>query len=132
MGLKGAFTRLLAVGATLLLVACSGSEDYRGEWKGMDNKNAQVQVIFAEKSLTLTDVQSGQSKTHQDTQNRVAYSSGRKTYGLEIKGGAPMQVVFPFEGDNSRAALTAPDGQMVMTLGRVRFIPMSEFWTVTP
>lgn len=48
MGLKGAFTRLLAVGATLLLVACSGSEDYRGEWKGMDNKNVQVQVIFAE------------------------------------------------------------------------------------
>lgn len=119
-----------AAGIAVLLAACSGSDSYCGEWKGMDGHNRPQQLIFAEKTLTVRDSAGGREKTYTYSQHAVHYENGKKRYGIRLGGGEEWQIWFPFPNDDSRALLQAPDQTPLFTLSREDHIPLQKFWSL--
>lgn len=118
---------LPALTVSLLLSACSGSEAYRGEWKAMAPDGSKAEISFAEKSFTVKDGKGAQT-VYEYTQNEYQYENGRTSYGIDIKNSSEMLIIFPFKGNETRAAMTAPDNTLIYTLDRNNYVPVQEFW----
>lgn len=113
--------------SALMLGACSGSEAYRGEWKATAADGSKAEITFSEKSFTVKAENGGQT-VYEYTQNQYQYQNGRTNYGINIKNGASLQIVFPFQNNTERAAIVAPDDSILYTLGRNAYIPTEQFW----
>ncbi|MDO5073730.1 MAG: glycosyl transferase [Neisseria animaloris] len=125
---KYIFSLLFSGAIILLLNGCSGSETYRGTWKAMDTNNVPMEIVFEEKQFTLSDLQKNTKKTYRYSQNTIQYENGKRRYGIQVENGASFSIAFPFQNDEERAMLIAPDNTVVMTLDRTKHLPLKDFW----
>lgn len=87
-----------------------------------------MEIVFEEKQFTLSDLQKNTKKTYRYSQNTIQYENGKRRYGIQVENGASFSIAFPFQNDEERAMLIAPDNTVVMTLDRTKHLPLKDFW----
>lgn len=118
--------RVLIAAFLLLLIACSGSDTYRGLWKATNAEGKQLDILFDEKELRIS--QEEQTETYQYTQNSINISNGIKTYGIQLNDGRVFQIQFPIPDDDSKAAMLDANGSPVFIISRDEYLGYKEVY----
>ena len=118
---------LLAFGALIMLVSCSGSETYRGDWKATDTKGNQYEINFQEKSFTIQDG-SGDKTQYDYIQNEVQNDNGVMSYGIKLGDGRKLQVRFPFDADQTKGFILDANNHVMYTISRDRYMKYEEVY----
>ncbi|MFT3995007.1 MAG: hypothetical protein QM660_11895 [Dysgonomonas sp.] len=122
---KGIYFVLLIL--VTLLVSCKGSDTYRGEWKAMDTEGNKFELIFAEKSFTVTNAD-GEIATYEYTQNSVKINNSIKTYGIKLADGRSLNILFPIATDESKAVIFSGENVVLYTIGRTDYISYQDIY----
>ncbi|WP_199141048.1 hypothetical protein [Pedobacter sp. ASV12] len=104
-----------------LLMACSGSDTYRGEWKATDTKGTKTKITFEAKSFMLTD-SLGKSKKFNYTQNSIKTENGVETYGIVLEDGRKYEINFPKANDESQGIIKDENGKLIYAIGRKDYV----------
>lgn len=116
---KITFTVLLSL--SLLLINCSGSDTYRGEWKAMKADGTKLEITFDAKKFTIKN-DTGASNTYEYSQNSVSIENSVTTYSIKLDDGRAYQIKFPKSNDDTMALLLDENGNPLYTLGRKSYI----------
>jgi hypothetical protein len=111
---------LLAI-AAIFLIACSGSETYRGGWKATDSNGAKLEIIFDAKSFSVQDSMRKSTK-FEYTQNSVNIKNSIATYGIQLGDGRNYQINFPKANDESVALVLDNNGYVLYTMSRKEYL----------
>ncbi|GAA4922845.1 hypothetical protein [Mucilaginibacter defluvii] len=114
---------------TVVLIGCSGSEDYRGDWKGMTPGGEKVQITFEAKKFTIKD-STQKAKTYEYTQNSVSIKNGVKTYGIKLGDGRGYRVHFPASGNESIGLILAESGTILYSISRKDYIKIDDIYSL--
>lgn len=109
------------------LLSCSGSENYRGDWKATDPQGNQYNIHFEEKRFSLKDA-SGQETYFDYTQNEVINENGIMSYGIKLGDGRKLQVRFPFDADLTKGFILDANNHVMYTISRDRFMKYEEVY----
>ncbi|MCL9809789.1 hypothetical protein [Flavobacterium luminosum] len=112
---------LLLVIIGLTLIGCSGSDTYRGNWKGMTPNGEKVEIVFEAKKLTLSD-DSKKSVTHNYSQNSVNIVNSIETYGIKLDDGRGYQINFPIANDESIGLIKDENNNVLYSISRKEYI----------
>ncbi|MEE1945469.1 hypothetical protein VRU48_10140 [Pedobacter sp. KR3-3] len=104
-----------------ILIACSGSDTYRGEWKATDTKGEKSKITFEAKSFVFTD-STGKSKKFNYTQNSIKTENGVETYGIVLEDGRKYELNFPKANDESQGIIKDENGKLIYAIGRKDYI----------
>ena len=118
--MKNTYVSILMLFA-MVMVACSGSETYRGSWKGMKPNGEKVTIDFTANVMTITD-STKSTKTFDYTQNSVSISGSIETYGITVKDGRVYQIYFPVANDESIGLIKDADGNNMYTISRNNYV----------
>jgi len=105
---------------TLTLAACSGSDTYRGNWKGTNEEGTQLDIVFGENDFSITE--SGKTKSFEYTQNSFNISNSVRTYGIQLDDGRSFQIHFPIGNDQSKGAILDANGRPLYIISRNKYI----------
>ncbi len=119
--------QLLFFAALVTLNSCSGSEDYRGDWKATDPQGNQFEINFEEKSLSLRN-SNGELTQYDYTQNEVINDAGVLSYGIQLGDGRKLQVRFPFDTDLSKGFILDANNHVMYTICRTRYMRYEEVY----
>jgi len=120
-------TKILLVAlVAIFLSACSGSDVYRGSWKATNENGDKIDIVFAEKEVTITE--NGETKTYNYHQNQVNLSNGTKTYGIEVTDGSTLQVHFPIPNNESKGSILDANGKPVYIISRNDYIGYNDVY----
>lgn len=111
----------------LILIGCSGSDVYQGNWKGMTPTGEKVEIIFEAKKFTITD-SSKKSVTFDYTQNSVNIENSSKTYGIKLGDGRGYQINFPKATDASIGLIKDENGNVIYSIGRRDYIKNEDIY----
>lgn len=117
----------LALALFIILQSCSGSENYRGDWKATDPRGNKYEINFEEKSFTLRD-ESGSVNTYDYSQNEVINESGVMSYGIQLGDGRKLQVRFPFDADFSKGFILDANNHVMYTISRTKYMRYEEVY----
>lgn len=118
---------LLPVIFILLLIACSGSDTYRGSWKAMDSNGRKWEIVFDEKSFTVRD-STGKNEKYDYTQNAVNVENSVETYGIQLGDGRKYQINFPVADDESKGLIKDENGNPMYTIGRKDYVQYEDLF----
>lgn len=110
-----------------VMISCSGSETYRGDWKVLDPDGNHYDLHFEEKSFTFTE-EGGESEDHTYTQNSVSIKNSVETYGIKVDDGKEFQIHFPIPDDESKGAILDANGKVLYTIGRKDYVAYDELY----
>lgn len=106
---------------SVILIACSGSETYRGSWKVVDMNGAKFEIVFDAKKFSIKD-SLGKSTEFEYTQNSVNISNGVETYGIQLGDGRTYQIHFPKAGDESIGIMKDENGAPMYSISRKEYM----------
>ncbi|MCZ4245404.1 hypothetical protein [Pedobacter punctiformis] len=112
---------------SVLLIACSGSDTYRGSWKATDFKGAKFEISFDAKSFTVKD-STGKNIKFDYTQNSVKIANSIKTYGIKLGDGRGYQINFPKNNDESLALIIDQNGSPIYTISRKAYLKYEDIY----
>lgn len=107
--------------AFALIVACSGSDTYRGLWKATDANGNQVEINFEPESFSVKDTL-GNSREYNYSQNSIKTSNSVKTYGIKLSDGRSYQINFPNTSTDDVAIIMDENGKVIYTINRNEYI----------
>jgi hypothetical protein len=105
----------------LFIVACTGSDKYRGIWKAVDLTGKKFEIVFDAKSFTVTDTTRSKS-SFEYSQNSVSINNSAITYGIKLGDGRAYQILFPNRDDQSTGLLNDENGNPVFTISRSGYV----------
>jgi hypothetical protein len=105
----------------VFLLACSGSETYRGGWKATDGNGAKFEIMFDAKSFIVQDSLRKETK-FEYTQNSVNIKNSISTYGIQLEDGRNYQINFPKANDESVALMLDNNGYVLYTMSRKDYL----------
>lgn len=114
---------------TIILVSCSGSDVYRGDWKATDSQGAKFELNFDAKNFSVTD-SAGKIESFKYTQNSVNINNGVSTYGIQLSDGRTFQITFPIPSKQTVALLKDGNGVPVFAIGRDEYIAYEELYNL--
>src|ERR1051326_77327 len=114
--MKKIFSSIMICGA-LFMISCSGSDTYRGAWKGLSPDGQKVDIVFEAKKFTITD-STKKSIAMEYSQNSVNIQNGVETYGIQVDDGRGYQIKFPIAKDESVGLVMDENGNIMYTIGR--------------
>lgn len=118
--MKKASMALLGILA-VILVACSGSDTYRGSWKATDSKGAKFELFFNAKDFTVKS-SSVKTQKFEYSQNSVQIENSVSTYGIQLGDGRNYQINFPKANDESMGIIKDENGIPIYTISRKSYI----------
>ena len=110
-----------------LLIACSGSDTYRGSWKAMDQKGDKFDIIFETKNFIVKD-SAGGTKKHEYTQHSYQSQNSIKTYGIQLDDGRTYQIHFPKGDSDSIGLIKDENGHPMYTISRKAYITYDDIY----
>ncbi|MCD8741866.1 hypothetical protein LT679_14715 [Mucilaginibacter roseus] len=113
----------------IFLMSCSGSDAYRGEWKGMTPSGEKVKITFEAKKFTIKD-STQKGKTYDYTQNSVSIKNGVKTYGIKLGDGRGYRVHFPVAGNESIGIILAESGTILYSISRKDYTKIDDIYSL--
>lgn len=105
----------------LLLVACSGSDTYRGSWKATDAKGEKFELLFNAKDFTVRN-SSGKKEKFEYSQNSVQIENSVSTYGIQLSDGRKYQINFPKSDDESKGLIKDENGIPLYVISRKGYL----------
>jgi hypothetical protein len=111
----------------LIFVGCSGSEAYRGNWKGMTPNGEKVEIVFEGKKITL----SGGSKeivTHDYSQYSVKIENSVETYGIKLDDGRGFKINFPIANDETVGLIKDENNNVLYAISRKEYINPNDIY----
>lgn len=118
---------ILSVIFATLLIACSGSDTYRGSWKGMNQIGEKFELTFDAKNLTITD-STGKASSNEYAQHSVNITNGVATYGIRIKDGTGYQIHFPKANNKNIGLIKDENGNPMFTIGRTEYVKYEDIY----
>lgn len=113
----------------LLLASCSGSEEYRGDWKATDMEGTHADIHFEEKSLRITHVD-GKVSDYEYTQNEVKNENGVRTFGIKLGDGRKLQIYFPLTEDSSKGLILDANNHVLYTISRDTYLFYNDLYAL--
>lgn len=104
----------------LIIVGCSGSDTYRGNWKATSEDGTQSDLVFGENDLSVTV--NGETKHFEYTQNSVNIKNSVETYGVKLGDGRVIQIHFPIANDESKGAILDANGRPIYIISRDAYL----------
>ncbi|MBE9583955.1 hypothetical protein IM792_05800 [Mucilaginibacter sp. JRF] len=111
----------------LLLTACSGSDTYRGKWKGMTPDGEKVEITFEAKSFSIAD-STKKATTLSYSQNAVNIANGVETYGIKLDDGRGYKINFPIANDESVGLIKDENDNIIYTISRKDYIKSEDIY----
>lgn len=111
----------------IILVGCSGSKTYRGDWKGMTPNGEKVEISFAEKKLTISD-SAKKSLTLDYTQNSVNIENSVETYGIKLGDGRGYKINFPIANNDSLGLIKDDNGNVMYSISRTDYVKYEDIY----
>lgn len=99
-----------------MLMACEGSETYRGSWKATDSKGKKIDIVFEADNFVVNN--SGKKQKFEYTQNSVSVQNSVTTYGIKIDDGRGYQIYFPNSKDETMGFIRDENGVPIYTISR--------------
>lgn len=107
---------------SFLVVSCSGSDAYQGEWKATNNNKEEFFIAFDRDNFIVTDAQ-GNTETYEYTQHSYKSHNSVVTYGIRLsKDGRELKVHFPIPKNENIGYIMSAQDQIIFTLSRDEFI----------
>ena len=103
-----------------MLLSCSGSDVYRGNWKATDESETKLDIVFGENDFSITE--NGETKNFEYTQNSVSIKNSVETYGIKLDDGRSFQIYFPIADDESKGAILDANGRPLYIIGRNNYL----------
>lgn len=107
---------------TFIIVGCSGSDTYRGNWKATSEDGTQSDLVFGENDLSVTV--NGETKHFEYTQNSV------ETYGVKLGDGRVIQIHFPIANDESKGAILDANGRPIYIISRDAYLGYEDVYGI--
>ncbi len=111
----------------LIIVSCSGSDFYQGKWFAIDSNGDQYEITFKEKELVVTDTSSVET-SYEYSQNAVSNNNGVRTYGIKLKDGRYLSIVFPYPKDSSIGVIKNDNDDILYILGRNDYVSYDDLY----
>ncbi|MBD3583928.1 hypothetical protein [Flavobacterium selenitireducens] len=118
---------LLSALAFSTILACSGSETYRGAWKATDANGDKFDITFDAEHFVIRD-QSGKKANFEYSQNSVNISNSIETYGIQLGDGRAYKINFPVADDETIGVITDGNGQPLYTIDRDEYKRYEEIY----
>jgi len=116
--------------ALVLLMGCSGSDVYLGEWKGTDINGDRYTLSFNPKDFSIKKA-NGDSLRFDYTQISIKIENSARTYGIRLKDGRAYNLFFPIANDATKGLMTLEDGKPVYTICRTSYLSQEEIYSLT-
>lgn len=113
--------------AIITMIACSGSETYRGAWKALDPNGMKFEIIFDAKSFVIKD-STGKSSKFEYSQNSIKTENFVETYGIMLSDGRAYQINFPNSKDESIALILDENGNALFSISRKDYIKYDDIY----
>ena len=110
-----------------IIISCSGSDTYRGQWKATDTSGNKFEITFDAKSFVIKD-SLGESKTYNYTQNSIKTENFVETYGIELSDGRAYKINFPNSKDESVGIIFDKKGNELYTISRKDYIKSQDIY----
>ncbi len=105
----------------LLIVSCSGSDTYRGDWKATDQEGAQYDIQFEAKRFNIK--KKDEEAIHFEySQHSIDITNSVETYGIKLDDGRRCEIHFPIADDESIGIITDELGNLLYTISRNDYI----------
>ena len=111
----------------LLLIGCSGSDTYRGNWKGMTPSGGKVEIFFEAKKFTITD-STKKSVVWGYTQHSVNIKNSIKTYGIGLDDGRVYKINFPLANNDRIALIKDENENVIYSISRTDYISNEDIY----
>lgn len=111
----------------IILISCSGSDAYQGNWKATDVNGNHFEINFEPKKFTVVDIHDKKAEFDY-TQNSVSIKNGIKTYGIKLKDGRSYNITFPIKKEAGKAAITLENHQTIYTISRTDYIDYQDLY----
>lgn len=111
----------------VILVACSGSDTYRGSWKATDAKGEKFEVFFNAKDFTVRN-SSGKKEKFEYSQNSVQINNSVSTYGIQLADGRSYQIHFPKSDDESMGLIKDENGTPMYVISRKGYLKYDDIF----
>jgi hypothetical protein len=112
---------------TLILVACSGSDTYRGSWKATDVNGEKFELFFSAKDFTVRN-SSGKKEKFEYSQNSVKIENSVSTYGIQLADGRGYQINFPKSDDESMGLIKDENGTPLYVISRKNYLKYEDIF----
>ncbi|MCG8699193.1 MAG: hypothetical protein MI922_14155 [Bacteroidales bacterium] len=113
--------KLLLGLTTLLMLACSGSSLYQGDWKVTDTDGNKSTISFDANKFYFTD-NNGEQEEFEYNQNSVVIENGIRTYGIRLADGRNFYINFPLANDTTRAVISDANDNLIYVMGRNEYL----------
>jgi hypothetical protein len=111
----------------LILVACSGSDTYRGSWKATDTKGEKFEFFFNAKEFTVRN-SAGKKEKFEYSQNSVQIENSVSTYGIQLADGRKYQINFPKSDDESMGLIKDENGAPLYVISRKGYLKYEDIF----
>jgi hypothetical protein len=111
----------------LILIGCSGSDTYRGNWKGMTPSGEKVEIVFEAKKLIISD-SAKKSVTMDYTQNSVNIENSVETYGIKVEDGRGYQINFPIANNEDIGLIKDENGNIIYSISRTDYVKNEDIY----
>ena len=111
----------------ICLAGCSGSDTYRGSWKAMNMDGTKFDLLFDEKSFTVTD-STGKVEKFEYTQNSVNIENSVKTYGIRLGDGRSYEINFPIATNENIGLIKDGSSNPIFTICRDEYMEYDEIF----
>lgn len=111
----------------VVLVACSGSDTYRGSWKATDAKGEKFELFFNAKDFTVRS-SSGKKEKFEYSQNSVQIENSVSTYGIQLADGRNYLINFPKSDDESMGLISDGNGIPLYVISRKGYLKYEDIF----
>lgn len=109
------------------MVACSGSDTFRGTWKAVGMNDEKFEINFDAKKFIIKDID-GQEQEYEYTQNSVKVVNSVKTYGIQTGDGRCYFIHFPKSTDADIAIIKDENEKPLYVISRKEYTAYNDVY----
>ena len=116
---------LMIVFATLVM-ACGGSDTYRGSWKATDVDGKELDLVFREHTFVVKH--ENDSSVFEYSQHSILIENSIETYGIKLDDGRNYQIHFPIANDESKGFIRDGNENVIYTISRDGYLNYEDLY----